>query len=329
MSNLNDSANHRLTDSEPTGADGGLNGPPLDGSTQGAAGSLPETGKFVPIDSSALPQATQAHLRGIPDTLPLTWCAHCNAEVLPKGKGTCPRCARFLKGSFSARKHPVNLLRRDALLAKFVRDYQPDTQRLQSMCEQYAGVVEQLEALKPGSPEHQRLVQLSQQLGSALEEARSREMRPQTDLDVLDDEELIARTTAILRGLLEVRDQNEARLHPIAEPATRPPQTDADAEPSGVRSEVTPSAPESICIYGCGTKCEEIKSKRPEIWRLFHHLDPVEVARRREEANVVMWRGLGWPARTRSEPEPEMTEEQQRQAALRSKLGWDSGTRRV
>ena len=131
--------------------------------------------------------AIQAALTGEPGTLPPTWCKKCAADVLPAGKGRCPRCNSFLKLNFSARKHPVNKLRRQQLLDKFVLDYRPNTQRLQSMCEQYAGIVEQLEVLKPGSPDHQRLVQLSQLLGAALEESQSsRETRTPSDMQGID-----------------------------------------------------------------------------------------------------------------------------------------------
>ncbi len=108
--------------------------------------------------------------------------------------------------NFARRKHPVNVLRRQQL-DKFVLDYHPNTQRLQSMCEQYAGIVEQLEVLKPGSPDHQRLVQLSQLLGTALEESRS--ARTPADLATINDmniEQLIARTSAVLLQLLALRD---------------------------------------------------------------------------------------------------------------------------
>src|SRR5262245_64913198 len=111
-----------------------------------------------PTNSDCTPHGpSAAHLLGLPDSFPPTWCPNCKAEVLPKGRGACPRCGRMLKGSFLARRHPVNLLRRDQLLAKLTAEYNPNTQRLRSMCEQYAGVLEQLETMKPGSPEHQRL----------------------------------------------------------------------------------------------------------------------------------------------------------------------------
>ena len=141
-------------------------GPPNGGDTP----SEPATGGPLPSSSDAPhgqpdapPAVVQAlHLAGEPDTLPPTWVRKCAATVKPEGRGQCPRCGRMLRANFSARKHPVNRLRRQQLLDKFVTDYQPNTQRLQSMCEQYPASSSNSEVLKPGSPDHQRLVQLSQ-----------------------------------------------------------------------------------------------------------------------------------------------------------------------
>src|SRR5687768_10791600 len=80
----------------------------LDAAVQPQTGSQNSSENSVPIETSAWDSAVQAHLLGVPDTLPLTWCPHCKADVMPKGKGLCPRCSRFLKNSFAARKHPVN-----------------------------------------------------------------------------------------------------------------------------------------------------------------------------------------------------------------------------
>jgi hypothetical protein len=111
-------------------------------------------------------------LTGEPGTLPPTWCKRCQAEVKPEGKGRCPRCNTFLKLNFAARRHPVNKLRCRQLLDQFLAEYAPTTTLGRSTCEQLAGIIEQLEVLKPGSPEHQRLVQLAQQLGETLEASR-------------------------------------------------------------------------------------------------------------------------------------------------------------
>ena len=70
---------------------------------------------------------SEASLLGLPDELPITWCPHCKADVKPKGRGSCPRCNKYLKGSFAARRHPVSLLRRDQILKRLVAEYRTET----------------------------------------------------------------------------------------------------------------------------------------------------------------------------------------------------------
>jgi hypothetical protein len=82
----------------------------------------------------------------------------------------------MVKGAFLARRHPVNVARRDQIFRKLVADYQPQTTLLRSSCEMLAGILEQLEVIRPGLPEHQRLVQLSQQLGTTIEETRRQQL---------------------------------------------------------------------------------------------------------------------------------------------------------
>ena len=69
------------------------------------------------------PATIQAALTGEPGTLPEVWCRKCNANVKPEGKGTCPRCHTFLKLNFVARRHPINVLRRDQLYHEIVAEY--------------------------------------------------------------------------------------------------------------------------------------------------------------------------------------------------------------
>ena len=143
---------------------------------------------------------------GEPDSLPVTWCKKCHADVRPVGKGRCPRCNVFLKLNFTARKHPVNVLRRDALLAELVAEYQPNTTMLRLTCAHLAGTLEQLEVMKPGSPEWQRLVTVAQTLGAALNDARPHEPRLPTDYGAMSEDELIERLEAMLKGCYERRD---------------------------------------------------------------------------------------------------------------------------
>ncbi len=119
---------------------------------------------------------------GEPDTLPPTWCKKCQADVLPEGKGKCPRCGIFLRHNFVARRHPINVLRRDALLAELVAEFTPVTILERSNCAHLAATLEQLDSMKPGSTEWQRLVTVAQTLGAALHNERSREPRTPAQL---------------------------------------------------------------------------------------------------------------------------------------------------
>src|SRR5262249_44785335 len=152
-------ANARLTERGPTSPEPPADGPAQLSSSQQGQPSLAGSGsegvskpspeKIVPTESSRpdqrlseLPKpepgpdpSAQAHRLGIPGTLPPEWCPHWKAMVDVQGKGQCVRCKRFVKNSFAARKHPVNLLRRDQILKKLVADYQPTTTMLTSTCE--------------------------------------------------------------------------------------------------------------------------------------------------------------------------------------------------
>src|SRR5262245_11398277 len=94
-----------------------------------------------PPVSSGHPPAVESSMDGgqqpvtVPDAQTRTeWCAKCKADVVPRGKGPCPRCGRVLKNSFLARKHPVNMLRREQLLAENIAEYKPGTLHLRRAC---------------------------------------------------------------------------------------------------------------------------------------------------------------------------------------------------
>ena len=220
-----------------------------------------------PEPSAAAPEPSRASLLGIPDSLPETWCAHCKADVVPRGKGVCPRCARFLRQHFVSRKHPVNVLRRDQLLTKLIADYQPSTTLLHASCEHLAAILEQLENLKPGSPDHQRLVQLSQLLGAQLEESRTPRPSLPTDYATLTDNQMIEKCTGILQHLLHLHDH---KMPPVIEPRTIDTE-DAyvieDVEDAALVSEpgTQGSRPADSCPYGCGTvaRCADLRPTVP------------------------------------------------------------------
>jgi hypothetical protein len=286
MSDLGDDANKVLTEQDPNEANGTPNGKhpdPAPGSS--STGELatrleisePERLTRAPEDVAVLHAA-----KGEPGTLPPTWCRHCAAMVKPEGKGVCPRCGRFLRQNFLARKHPVNRLRRQQLHEQLIAEYTPHTMLQRWQCEMFAGVLEQVENTRPGSSEYKRLCELSQSLGVPLEEAREKYTRmrgfskalgqePTTpapsltpaETDFLaalrnpaspDTDERIQQVSAVLRQLLTARDEHTVERDPVPAPPVEsdPPPSEAIEVPEpatdtegGVEPPTTDGAPVS------------------------------------------------------------------------------------
>jgi hypothetical protein len=235
-------------------------------------------------------------LAGLPDELPITWCPNCAADVKPKGKGTCPRCGRVLKGSFIARRHPVNILRRDQILKKLVAEYRPTSTRVQAMCEHYASVLEQLESLKAGTDPHRRLVEQSLTLGRELEASRS--SRPPVvdpDYDSLNDDELVSRLEDALSTARRDRDAKLAASIPAL------PQR-VQSEPEPIAPPPTPEPQPTAQCQWCrmpAEACASLKERNLTAWQYFHRDSPDEQARLDQEhavefkESIARWRS-GW-----------------------------------
>jgi hypothetical protein len=125
-----------------------------------------------------------AHLRGEPDTLPEVLCRHCKVMVRPTGKGLCPRCAKFVRLNFVARRHPINVARVDQLNAQLVAEYRPQTMVARTTCRHLAGTWERLEHNKPGSPEWQRLTAVSQAQSQSLRDMCAETRQGNATLDL-------------------------------------------------------------------------------------------------------------------------------------------------
>lgn len=156
-----------------------------------------------------------------------SFCAHCKTNVVPLPKGLCPSCGRFVPGT---RKVPVNREKVTQQREKFIAHYQPQTPLLEETCAQLAAVVERLDAVKLGSPEHRRLTLLMQSLGATLEASRLR--APLFDFSRVELEtrtaHLETRLEKIIRYLLE-KERNDT-ANEQREPA-------ADAAPPASASE--------------------------------------------------------------------------------------------
>ena len=277
----NDLANETLTERGPNASAGSSVGEP----DPDLGGSLKVAPSASPEPPAAAPEPSRASLLGLPDQLPETWCTTCKADVLPRGKGLCPRCGRFLRQHFVSRKHPVNALRREVILNKLIADYSPQTTLLHASCEHLASILEQLENLKPGGADHQRLVQLSQLLGAQLEESRTARPSLPTDYATLTDDAMIDKCTAMLRHLLALRESRMPTLDPADAYVIDVDEDDAVPEASTV-----PTRPTDPCPYGCGSldRCADLKAHRLDAWQVLHWTDPEEEQRRKAEATATM-----------------------------------------
>jgi hypothetical protein len=231
-----------------------------------------------------------------------------------------------------ARRHPINRLRKQQLLDQLIAEYQPRTTMLHASCEHLAGILEQLETMKPGSPDHQRLVQLSQLLGASLEESRtsSRVDPPLREFSQATDDQMIDETTKILHHLLTLRD---SKLTAPATTTNSRSERDAIPEQDAAASEIeapTPATPEEECPY-CRrplSRCEEIKQNRPDVHEILHWNDPEQVRRRHEDEldQLIAYR-QGWPTERMLERaqarEHKDTPEEARQREERIRRGWE------
>ena len=170
------------------------------------------------------------------------YCSRCDRYVEPVGKGACPICFAFLPKNSAARRHPISVSRRKALFAENVAEYKPDTLLLRRVCRKVANIEERLESVKEGTPEHQRLIAMSSELTAILEASRAREIRAtDTDLAALTDDQLIERTTTILRSLLDARDEQRKSEAFLAAAAGLPVLTAAGPAGEAVASTVVPA----------------------------------------------------------------------------------------
>jgi hypothetical protein len=219
------------------------------------------------------------------DTKPIRTCPKCNI-ALPIDAGSGGQCGQFVPGHKRVRKR-LKKTDVDALIAKAKADYQPATTIEHHACENLGLTLAELKATRPGSPDHQRLLGAVQTITAILEASRaSSETRTQTDLDALDDDQLIERASAILRQLLESRDaQRKGQAH-IAAASEDINETTA-SEPA-----TTPAPqPEPVCQY-CRRKC--VGSEHPA-FEVLHWSDPEEQKKRDDAATAVMMKQFGKP----------------------------------
>jgi hypothetical protein len=224
------------------------------------------------------------------DTQGMNICSRCNRPI-PLG---AKRCSCGVWAPTKLRKDDTS-----PLVQKLLDDYKPQTTFLVETCEQLARSLVESRTLPAGSPEWQRVWNTAQDLTKILDASRVQIVAAtDADLDTLTDDQLIERTTAILRSLLESRDEQRKGEALIAAAAAKhaglPVQTAAGPAGEAVASTVAP-APACEYCHQTLTRCAEIKATRIEAWEALHYLDPAEVKKRDEHATAVMKKQLGKP----------------------------------
>lgn len=223
----------------------------------------------------------------------LRYCRKCEVEVVPEGKGKCPRCGGFLRLNFVARRHKVNVLRRDALLAELVAEFRPGNILERSACEHLSAVLEQLDSMRPGTTEWQRLVTTAQTLGTALRSTQP-EARTSTDYSAHSEDELIVKLETLLDEARAMRDfKRDSKRDAAEQPVDKEDEGYLLPEP-GDADDSVPSAPpvDTKCPYCNQTPC--VGPDHPA-FRTLHGNDPAEVKRRDAEATREMFAQVGKP----------------------------------
>jgi hypothetical protein len=205
------------------------------------------------------------------------------------------RCIKghAIQGNPFARKHETNLAHRNAYLAKLVADYAPRTTVLQWTCEDLADIRERLEGVRKGSTEHARLNAMGTDLVATLEASRSRDQRADdAHLADLTPDQLIERTTVILRRLLETRDAEQHAheyIEKTADAHRQQAQTGGDLIPLDDDAAPPPPAPER-CQF-----CHQAPCVGPDhhAYDVLHWNDPAEAKKRDDRATQEMFVALG------------------------------------
>jgi hypothetical protein len=292
----------------PSPADGGPDGGPNGGPQappEPAPADAPAAGHQAHVAPCAAPLpavgvSDPAALAGEPNAQTRSvWCRRCEADVVPIGKGRCPRCQTFLRQNFVARRHPVNKLRRDQLHDEIVTEYQPQTLELRDACRFLANVKERLETTRDGTPEHQRLMTLWAELSIQLRAAKPAVTAPSIEVDIEDLDAMEARIGQYIADIREQRARAQ-RLRDERATTPQPPATSPIVPSPIVEEQVTPAAPPT-CAF-CGdvlTRCAEIRAA--DLRWLGEHQQREDV-KEFLAAQDLMRRALGWTDGTVRDP---------------------------
>jgi hypothetical protein len=238
----------------------------------------------------------------------LRWCSKCECNVAPAGKGQCPVCGTFLPGHQVSRKHGVNVVRRDALLAELIAEFHPANIMDRATCEHLAATLSQLEDMRPGTMEWQRSAAMAQTLNAALRAAQPETRTPHLDampssaleralplLERLDRGETLTDYEQGQYDLLQAGMRGEVSLPPDRPGLVFVPTPGVEAPPPEPLSPVAvappqaTAAPEPASPSGC-QYCGQSPCIGPDHpnWPVLHSQDPIEVEKRRQYDTAVM-----------------------------------------
>ena len=277
----------------------------------------------------------------------LVFCANCRAAVEPSGRGLCPRCGRFLPDNTIAMVTGL----RSKKLAKIVDQYRLDLidqlfaerggrdaldvvsriaiENYALVCAQHKTIEARLDAdgLFTQTGRRRSAFDMLKGISETIDRLRAELPPPITRSNEADDlgdatiDELIERTAAILRSLLETRDHhaefsrlrcgpNDVDGGPSLDDITtvraagllvqaETPTLSEGAAPTAVLAPAPEPKPASDpqCGYGCGSleRCAEVKETNYAAWIVLHGLDPEVIKEKDERATQEMMLMIGKP----------------------------------
>ena len=124
---------------------------------------------------SSPPDDEKSHPRLDASTTPSrVHCPKCQVDVVPKHRGLCPGCGRFLSSNKLAQRYFEDTSARKKHLDKLLSEFQPSTVEANFACEMLANNRAELEHARCGTPEHQRLIASSLELFAILKASKVR-----------------------------------------------------------------------------------------------------------------------------------------------------------
>ena len=245
------------------------------------------------------------------------WCANCQTHVDPAGKGLCPVCGRFLPDNTIALVTGL----RSKKLAKVVDAYRVDLieqlfaerggrdaldvvsriaiENYALVCAQHKTIEARLDqdGLFTQTGRRRSAFDMLKGISETIDRLRAELPPPIThtrlspdDFAAMNDDQLIEKTTAILRSLLEMRDEKgKGQLLIEALGNSEGHVVHAGDEGEEARRRPAPaSQPTCTWCHKALDKCAAMKTERPDVFEVLHYDSPEEIEKRRQYNTAVM-----------------------------------------